>query len=107
MLHHLHEGRLNLFRLVELLCRNPARLYNALGKGEIRVGFDADFTLVDLRRAQEITHSWIASRVGWTPFDGMKVTGWPVGTIVRGNVVMRDGDLLGSPLGRPVRFQIG
>lgn len=106
MLHHLHEGRLSLFRLVELLCRNPARLYKAIGKGEIRLGFDADFTLVDLGRNQEITDSWIASRAGWTPFDGMKVTGWPVGTIVRGHVVMRDGDLLGAPIGQPVTFQV-
>lgn len=106
MLEHLHQGRLSLTRLVELLCRNPARLYGAIGKGEIRPGFDADFTLVDLGRKQEITHAWIASRVGWTPFDGMKVNGWPVGTIIRGQAVMRDGELLGAPSGKAVRFQI-
>ena len=51
-----------------------------------------------------ITHGWIASRCGWTPFDGLTVTGWPVGTIVRGQVVMHDGQLLGDPAGQPLRF---
>jgi len=104
MLDHMNQGRLSLERLVELLCRNPARLYDAVGKGEIRSGLDADLTIVDLKREQTITNSWIARPCGWTPFDGMKVRGWPVATIVRGNVVMRDGQLSGSPIGRPVRF---
>jgi dihydroorotase len=106
MLDHMNKGRLTLERLVELCSREPARLYRAIGKGEIRVGNDADFTLVDLKREQEITNSWIASRSAWTPFDGMKVKGWPVATIVRGQMVMRDGTLLGSPSGRPVSFHI-
>ena len=42
---------------------------------------------------------------GWTPYDGMKVTGWPVGTVVRGHVVMQDGELLGKPIGMPANFQ--
>lgn len=104
LLDHMNAGRLSLERLVELCCRNPARLYHAAGKGEVRVGNDADFTLVDLKRQETITNQWIASRVGWTPFDGMKVRGWPVATIVRGHVVMRDGELLGQPIGRPVSF---
>lgn len=104
MLEHLHQGRLSLERLVELLCRNPARLYGAVGKGEIRPGFDADLTIVDLKKSETITDSWIASRVGWTPFNGMKINGWPVATVVRGQVVMQDGELLGKPIGRPIRF---
>jgi dihydroorotase len=104
MLDHVNKGRLSLERLVELVSRNPARLYNAIGKGEIRLGGDADLTLVDLNREQTITNSWIASRVGWTPFDGMTVKGWPVGTIIRGHIVMRDGQLNGTPSGRAVQF---
>ena len=106
MLDHLSHGRLSLTRLVELLSRNPARIYGAIGKGEIRVGFDADLTLVDLKKRRTITNSWIASRSGWTPFDGLTVCGWPVATIIRGQVVMRDDELQGSPIGRAVRFQI-
>lgn len=106
MLNHMNEGRLSLERLVELCCRNPARLYNAIGKGEIRTGFDADFTIVDLKAKREIKNSWIASKSGWSPFDGWKVQGWPMATIVRGQVVMREDQLIGSPIGEPVRFQI-
>jgi dihydroorotase len=104
MLNHMNSGRLSLERLTELLSRNPARLYGAIGKGEIRVGFDADFTLVDLKKHETITDDWIASKCAWSPFHGTQVQGWPMATIVRGNVVMFEGKLQGSPLGRPIQF---
>mgnify|MGYP003680783833 FL=1 len=68
------------------------------------LGWDADFTLVDMKRTETITDAWSQSKSGWTPFDGMSVTGWPVGTIVRGRSVMRDGELMVSGSGEPVRF---
>jgi dihydroorotase len=105
MLDHVNAGRLTLERFVELLCRENARLYGAIGKGEIRQGFDADFTIVDLKKKRRIENSWIASRSGWTPFDGMEVQGWPVATIVRGQTVMRDDQLLNKPIGRPISFR--
>ena len=74
------------------------------GKGSIAVGYDADLTLVDLKATREITNRWIASVCGWTPYDGMRVTGWPLATIVRGHVVMREDVVLGHPMGQPVRF---
>lgn len=106
MLHHMNSGKLGLERVVELCSRNPARLYHARNKGEIRVGYDADFTIVDLKREETITNKWIASRVGWTPFDGMKVRGWPVATIVRGRIVMQDAEVIGTPIGAPIQFQV-
>ncbi len=104
MLDHVHAGRLTLERLVDLLASGPARIYNIAGKGRIAVGYDADFTLVDLNAARTISNDQIASRSGWTPFDGMKVTGWPMATIIRGRIVMYDGQLFGPPTGQPVRF---
>ena len=105
MLDHVAAGRLSLGRMVDLMCAGPARVYGAVGKGRLAVGYDADFTLVDLRRRRVIEDAWIASPCGWTPFNGMKVTGWPVATIVRGNVVMRDDEVLGRPVGQLVRFR--
>ena len=105
MLSHYNAGRLSLERLVEICCRNPARLYNAVGKGAIRVGNDADFTLVDLNKKKRIETKWIASKSGWTPFEGFEAHGWPVATIVRGHTVMREDQLLGTPIGRPVQFE--
>ncbi|QNK67953.1 dihydroorotase [Variovorax sp. PAMC26660] len=104
MLDHVHRGRLSLQRLVDLTSAGPARVFGIEGKGRIAVGFDADLTLVDLAARREITNRWIASVVGWTPYDGLRVTGWPMATLVRGRVVMRDGELSAAPAGRPVRF---
>jgi len=104
MLDHVNQGRLTLERLVDLTSAGPARIYNITGKGRIAVGYDADFTVVDMKAERVITNDWIESRCGWTPFDGKRVTGWPVATIVRGCAVMRDGQLLGTPQGEPVRF---
>jgi dihydroorotase len=105
MLNHVAEGRLTLARLVDLVCHGPQRIFGIAGKGRLAAGYDADFTVVDLKRRETITDAWSRSRCGWTPFDGMRVTGWPVGTIIRGRRVMWENALLAPALGRPVRFQ--
>jgi len=104
MLDHVAAGRLTLERLVDLACAGPARIWGLVGKGRLAVGYDADLTLVDLAATRTVRNSDMASRCGWTPFEGMKLTGWPVTTVVRGHVAMRDGQLVGDPCGRPARF---
>src|SRR5215218_9037823 len=104
MLDHVNAGRLSLARLVDLTSAGPARLFGIARKGRIAVGYDADFTVVDLKRRATITNGWMASRAGWTPYDGVTVTGWPVGTFVRGNKVMWEGELTTPAAGRAVRF---
>jgi dihydroorotase len=104
MLDHVNAGRLTLERFVDLTSHGPQRLFNIACKGRIAVGYDADLTVVDLARTQTITNAWIASRCGWTPYDGVAVKGWPVGTFVRGRRVMWDGALTGAATGEPVRF---
>ncbi len=105
MLDHVAAGRLSLARMVDLMCAGPARVYGVVGKGRMAVGYDADFTLVDLKHQRTIEDCWIVSPCGWTPFHGMRVTGWPMATVVRGQVVMQDDEALGSPVGRLVRFR--
>jgi len=104
MLDHVNAGRLSLLRFVDLTSAGPARVFGIAGKGRIAAGYDADVTVVDLTRRQTITDAWIASRAGWTPYAGMSVTGWPVGTFVRGHRVMWDGDLTAPAQGERVRF---
>jgi dihydroorotase len=104
MLDHVNAGRLSLERFVDLTSAGPARLYNIAGKGRMAVGYDADFTLVDLKAKRRIENKWIASKCAWTPFDGMTVTGWPRATVVRGAIVMRDDALAAAPTGTLVRF---
>jgi dihydroorotase len=105
MLDHVNAGRLSLSRMVDLMAAGPARVYGALNKGRIAAGYDADFTIVDLKAQRRIENSWIVSPCGWTPFDGMQVTGWPVATILRGTTVMRDNEVQGAPSGRLVAFR--
>jgi dihydroorotase len=104
MLDHVNAGRMSLMRLVDLTSAGPARLFGIAGKGRVAVGYDADLTLVDLKRRETIRNDWIASRCGWTPYDGKEVVGWPVGTFVRGARVMWQGELLTPSTGAPVRF---
>jgi len=104
MLDHVNAGRLSLLRFVDLTSAGPARLFNIACKGRIAVGYDADLTVVDLKRREIIKNEWVASKAGWTPYHGVTVKGWPVGTIVRGRHVMWEGEVLGAAGGEPVRF---
>jgi dihydroorotase len=104
MLDHVNAGRLSLPRFMDLTSAGPARLFGMAGKGRVAVGYDADLTIVDLKRRATIDDSWIASRCGWTPYAGMAVTGWPVGTFVRGRRVMWEGELFTAGQGEAVRF---
>lgn len=104
MLNHVNAGKLSLSRFVDMTSAGPNRLFGIALKGRIAVGYDADFTVVDLKRRQTITNDWIASRSGWTPYDGETVTGWPVGTVVRGHLVMWQGALITPGKGQPIRF---
>jgi len=105
MLTHVAEGRLSLERFIDLTSAGAQRIFNIANKGRMAEGWDADLTLIDLKATRTIRHEDQASRCGWTPFDGFEARGWPMKTIVRGRVVMSDGELIGSAHGRPVRFQ--
>jgi dihydroorotase len=104
MLDHVAAGRLTLQRFVDLTSAGPARIFAMVGKGRIAAGYDADFTVVDLKRRETIRDSWIASRSAWTPYDDKTVTGWPIGTFIRGRKVMWDGELTTPATGAPARF---
>ena len=104
MLDHVAAGRLSLERFVDMTSAGPARLFNIAGKGRVAAGYDADLTIVDLAARREVTDRWIGSRAGWTPFAGETVTGWPIGTVIRGRRVMWDGEIVEPSKGEAVRF---
>ena len=106
MLDHINAGRLSLERFVELTSAGPQRLFGIAGKGRVESGYDADLTLVDLSAERVIEDDWIESKSGWTPYAGRRVTGWPVGTIVRGKRVMWQGEIASQAFGQPVRFEL-
>ncbi|MGV8930096.1 MAG: dihydroorotase [Brevundimonas sp.] len=105
MLTHVAHGRLSLDRFIDLTSHGANRVFGIAGKGRMAEGYDADLTIVDLKAKHVLKHEDMATRSGWTPFDGMECTGKAVATIVRGRVVMKDGELVGTAHGRPVRFQ--
>ncbi len=105
MLNHVAQGRLSLERFVDLTSHGPQRVFGIAGKGRLAEGYDADLTIVDLKATRVIKHADMATRSGWTPFDGIEVTGWPMATIIRGRVVMREDEVVAPAMGEPVRFQ--
>ncbi|MDB5707516.1 MAG: dihydroorotase [Sphingomonas bacterium] len=105
MLNHVAEGRTTLQRVIDLTSAGPQRVFGIIGKGRIAIGYDADFSIVDLKARWTIEQSWLASRSGWSPFTGMTLTGRPIGTIVRGKRVMWDGALAEAAQGEPIRFE--
>jgi dihydroorotase len=104
MLDHVNAGKLSLLRFVDLTSAGPARLFGIARKGRIAAGYDADFTIVDLKRKETISDAWVASKAKWTPYHGKQVTGWPVGTIVRGRKVMWENSLVTPAQGETVKF---
>lgn len=104
MLDHVNAGRLTLQRFVDLSSHGPQRIFGMARKGRIAAGYDADFTIVDLKRRETITNAQAGSKAGWTPYDGKEVTGWPIGTIVRGQRIMWDGEIVAPGQGRAVEF---
>jgi dihydroorotase len=104
MLTHVNQGRLSLARFVDLTSAGPQRVFGIANKGRIALGYDADFTLVDMNARRTIRAEDQATRCGWTPFDGFDAHGWPMATIIRGVVVMREGAVLAAGRGEPLRF---
>jgi dihydroorotase len=105
MLTHVANGKLSLERLVDLTSHGPQRVFGIAGKGRLAEGWDGDLTIVDLKKKRTLRHADMATRSGWTPFDGMEVTGWPIATVIRGQIVMRDDEVVLEGAGKPVRFQ--
>ena len=105
MLNHVNNGKLALAKLVGLWSYGPERIHKISNKGRIKEGFDADFTIVDMNKEMVIQNSQQRSKSKWTPYDGMKVKGWVTHTILRGNCVMQDDEILAKPIGQMVKFK--
>jgi dihydropyrimidinase len=92
------KGRISIERMVDSLCTRPAQIFDVYPrKGAIQEGSDADLVVVDLKMVVKISAERLHYKVGWTPYEGMKVRGMPVVTISRGEVIAEDGEILGNP----------
>ena len=100
MLNAVNEGRISMEQLIALMAENPAKQFNLYPKkGAIQIGSDADFTLVDMNKEARLSKENLHSVSKITPFDGIRVKGMPVATIVRGQLVVKDGQLVNEKRG--------
>jgi dihydroorotase len=104
MLNHVNNSKLTLEQLIKFMCENPCRIFGIKNKGYIKEGYDADLTIADMNKEVTIKNEMIASKCGWTPFNNHKIKGFPVGTIVNGNLVMSDGKVILESKGTPLKF---
>tara|TARA_Y100000022_G_scaffold86069_1_gene74185 strand:- start:999 stop:1346 length:348 start_codon:yes stop_codon:yes gene_type:complete len=104
MLNHMNDGKLTLNQLMNFVCENPVKIFGIKNKGFIKEGYDADFTVVDMNKITEIKNENIESKCGWTPFDGYKLKGTPILTIISGKIKMKNGKIIGDPEGNPLEF---
>ena len=104
MLDHVNKGKLKIEKLIKLVCENPCDLFGIKNKGYIKENYDADLTIVDMNKEVVIKDSWIESKCGWTPFNNYKVKGFPVATIVNGEIVMENNKIISNAKGKPLTF---
>ena len=105
MFNHMNNGKINLNQIVNFLCKNPVKIFGIKNKGYIKKNFDADLTIVDLKKEIEIKNENIESKCGWSPFNGYKFKGVPIYTIIGGDIKMQDGKIIGEPTGKPLSFK--
>ncbi|MFH0868397.1 MAG: dihydroorotase family protein [Candidatus Woesearchaeota archaeon] len=103
LLNAVNEKKLTLKKLVQLCCENPAKIFKIKNKGVIKEGFDADLTIIDLDMEKEVKNDELFTKCKWSPFDGWKLKGCPVMTLVNGNIVFNNGKI-NKARGNPVVY---
>ena len=104
MLDHVNKDKLKIKQLIKLVCENPCDLFGIKNKGYIKENYDADLTIIDMNKEVVIKDNWIESKCGWTPFNNYKVKGFPVATIVNGEIVMENNKIISPAKGKPLAF---
>ena len=104
MLNEVSNERINLEDVVKWMSENPAKLYKVKNKGFLKEGYDADITIVDMEKEQVILNENMYSKCGWTAFHNKTTKGWPITTIVSGNIIYENDELDLSVFGNQVEF---
>lgn len=104
LLDSVNHGELTLRDVARLTSANPARLLGIRKKGRIEAGYDADLVVVDMEREMEVGSRPFFTKCNWSPFAGWKLKGWPVKTMVAGEVIFEDGKVVSEKLAKEVWF---
>jgi dihydroorotase-like cyclic amidohydrolase len=89
-----HKRGVAIERIAAVTSANAARLYNIPGKGQLTVGFDADFAIVDPELERTVDAAELRSFSDYSPYEGERLKGWPVKTMLRGRVIAEDGKIV-------------
>lgn len=104
LLDSVNHGELSLRDIAKLTSENPARLLGIKNKGQIVAGFNADLTIVNMNREVVVGNEPFFTKCGWSPFSGWKLKGWPVMTLVRGQMVFENGRINSAARGKEIQF---
>jgi dihydroorotase len=104
MLDHVNRKKLTIKQFVRLVSETPAKIFNIKRKGFIKKDYEADLTIVDMDKVVKIDNDKIESKCKWSPFHGVEIKGFPVITIVNGEIKMKNGEITGKPEGKPLKF---
>ena len=104
LLNAVSQGNLGLERLIQLTSANPARIFKIKNKGAIKEEYDADLVLVDLNARRRVIENELETKCGWSPYADRELKGWPVVTIINGNVVFNKGVFFDKIKGMEIEF---
>ncbi|MEO0481028.1 MAG: dihydroorotase [Planctomycetota bacterium] len=99
------DGWLSWQRLIELCVTGPIGVYGMEGKGALQPGADGDVVLIDPEIREPLPLEWLKSRAGFSPYEGVELAGWPIATVLRGEIVARDRELVGNARGAALRYR--
>lgn len=105
MLDAVNKGLVNLDRVAQLLSQRPAEIFHIKNKGKIALNYDADLVILDMDLEKTIENAKLLTKCAWSPFDGMTLKGWPVVTIIGGEVMYEDGKFVSTRRGREFNFE--
>jgi dihydroorotase len=104
MLNQVNTEKCSMYEIVRWFSQNQVKAFNIPNKGYIREGYDADLTLIDLKTKRQVVNQKLQTKCKWSAFDGQILQGWPIMTIVNGQIVYREGDVFSEAKGREVKL---
>ncbi|MBL4694469.1 dihydroorotase [Candidatus Gracilibacteria bacterium] len=104
MMNMVNDEAFYIEEVVAMCCERPAKIFGIENKGKIEVGYDADIVVVDMEEERKLENENLFTKCGWSPYSGSSFKGWPVMTFVNGQMVFKDGKIVGKPQGQEAKF---